>query len=68
MILVDTQIKEAIESGDIVIGDFSEKCLQPASYDMRIGDEGFTSDSKEITDIKKTPDDHAQYGCTRDLS
>ena len=53
MILVDTQIKEAIDSGKIIMENFSENCIQPASYDMRIGEEGFTADSKEITNIKE---------------
>lgn len=53
MILVDTQIKAAIESGEIILENFSENSLQPASYDMRIGEEGFTSDSKVVTNIKE---------------
>lgn len=53
MILVDFQIKEAIQSGEIIMENFSEHCLQPASYDMRIGEEGFTSDSKQVTNIKE---------------
>lgn len=37
MILVDHQIREAVEKHDLVITDFDPKCVQPASYDLRIG-------------------------------
>ena len=37
MILVDEDIKKAVKSGEIELSDFSEKCLQPASYDLRVG-------------------------------
>ena len=36
MILVDHQIRERLNDG-LVIGDFDEAFLQPASYDLRIG-------------------------------
>jgi deoxycytidine triphosphate deaminase len=34
MYLSDVDIKKALESKDIVISDFDEKRLQPASYDI----------------------------------
>jgi len=37
MILVDSQIKELVESDQRFIKDFSEDFLQPATYDLRIG-------------------------------
>ncbi len=37
MFLSDQQIKAAIEVGDITIQDFDEKRLQPASYDILLG-------------------------------
>lgn len=37
MIMVDYQIREAITSGDMIIENFSEDYIQPASYDLRIG-------------------------------
>lgn len=43
MILVDWQIEELVNEGEIEISDFSPECLQPASYDMRVGDEGYTT-------------------------
>lgn len=37
MFLADTDIKKAIGSGAIVMKPFDEKRLQPASYDIRLG-------------------------------
>lgn len=37
MILVDHQIRGAVEKGRIGITNFAPECLQPASYDLRIG-------------------------------
>ena len=38
-LLADIEIKQAIESGEIQIDPFNEiECLQPASYDVRIGE------------------------------
>ena len=36
-ILSDHEIKEATKKKYLVISDFSEKCLQAASYDLRVG-------------------------------
>ena len=37
MILVDHQIKKFVESGALGIANFSDDCLQPATYDLRVG-------------------------------
>jgi|SRR5579859_782623 len=37
MFLSDQQIKAAIKAGDVTIQDFDEKRLQPASYDILLG-------------------------------
>lgn len=37
MILVDHQIHKRVKSGEIGIKNFSPDCVQPASYDLRIG-------------------------------
>lgn len=37
MTLSDVDIKKAIEAGDIRIDNFDEKRLQPASYDLQLG-------------------------------
>ena len=52
MILVDEEIKEAVSNGEVKIIGFSDKCLQPASYDLRVGEEAFTSSSGQIINTK----------------
>lgn len=37
MVLVDSQIREEINSGNLRIDNFDEACVQPATYDLRIG-------------------------------
>lgn len=39
MILSDKRIKEGIENGDIIISDFDKARINPASYDVLLGDE-----------------------------
>lgn len=51
MILSDEEIKQAISKRDISLSDFDEKCLQPATYDLRIGPQGFTTTEKKIIRI-----------------
>lgn len=46
MILVDHQIQAAVNKKEIEIDNFSPDCIQPASYDLRIGDKIYTSTSK----------------------
>ncbi|HEV2815802.1 MAG TPA: dCTP deaminase [Allosphingosinicella sp.] len=52
MILTDTDIKAAIASGDIVIDPFDDRQIQPASIDLRVGDEGATTKHKQRVSIK----------------
>jgi len=52
MILVDESIKKAVDSGEIELSDFSEKCLQPASYDLRVGEEGFMLSAGRVINIQ----------------
>lgn len=53
MILVDEEIKEAVNNGEIEeFTNFSEECLQPASYDLRVGEEGFTTSAGIVINIK----------------
>lgn len=51
MILGDHQIREAMDDGDLVIDEFSERCLQPASYDLRIGAKVLASHSDREIDL-----------------
>ncbi|MHB1012796.1 MAG: dCTP deaminase [Desulfobacteria bacterium] len=53
MILTDGQIREAQQSGEIEIDPFEDKQIQGASYDMRVGEQGATTSSKKIVNIKE---------------
>src|SRR6266849_11067147 len=52
MILTDRQIVEARTKGDIKIEPFEDKQVQPASYDLRVGEQGITTTSKKRVDLK----------------
>lgn len=52
-LLTDIEIKEAIERGEISIENFDkEKCLQPASYDMRVGKRAILSRPVSLEEFK----------------
>jgi len=55
MILTDTDIKAALEAGEIAIAPpgqpYDEGQIQPASIDLRVGDEGATTKHKQRVDI-----------------
>lgn len=51
MILTNGDIKKAISKGELSITDFDEKYLQPATYDARLGFQGFTTTEKKIIRI-----------------
>jgi dCTP deaminase len=53
MLLLDFQIKEALKKGEFKIKNYSANCIEPASYDMRIGPEALTTTSKEIINLKE---------------
>jgi dCTP deaminase len=44
------QIKNVISEGLLTINDYSEDCLEPASYNFRLGNEGITSSRREKED------------------
>lgn len=52
MILTDSQIRKACEIGELKIDPFEDRQVQPASYDLRVGDQGITSSSKKKVDIR----------------
>lgn len=54
MLLTDRQIGEAHENGDIRIEPFDEKQLQPATYDLRVGEQGATTSKKKLENIRET--------------
>lgn len=52
-LLTEIEIKEAIKSGDIEIDPFDEQhCLQPASYDMRLGRKGIITKTVSLEELK----------------
>lgn len=58
MYLCDKDIEKAVKSGDIVLRDFQKKRLQPASYDILLGNKFQILDSAHtefIDPSKKTP-------------
>lgn len=44
MFLADVDIKEAVRKGDIKLEPFNRKALQPASYDIRLGNKFIVND------------------------
>jgi dCTP deaminase len=56
MLMTDTQIIEAVKSGTLLIPDFEKyqkESLQPASYDLHLGPQAFSSRRREIMDISR---------------
>lgn len=51
MFLVDNDIREAIKSGDITLDPFNNAKLQPASYDISLGNKFIITDSHTTTFI-----------------
>jgi dCTP deaminase len=45
MYLSDIDIKQAVKEGDIILTDFDKSRLQPASYDILLGNKFFLTDS-----------------------
>jgi dCTP deaminase len=54
MILTAQQITEAYRRGEIVIEPFREEQVQGATYDLRVGDQGITTSSKKVVNIRET--------------
>ena len=51
MFLSDTDIKKAVKNGDVILRGFDEKRLQPASYDILLGDKFMLTDTHSIDAI-----------------
>lgn len=51
MFLSDVDIRKAVETGAITIRDFDEKRLQPASYDVILGNKFIVTNAHSITAI-----------------
>jgi len=54
MILTDRQIVEAHKNGEILIDPFEDARVEPASYDLRIGEQGITTSGKKVVNLKET--------------
>jgi dCTP deaminase len=54
MILNNKQIEETYLKGDIVIAPYDESQVQAATYDFRVGEQGATTSSKKIVNIRET--------------
>jgi len=50
--VIGAAIKVAVARKELIIHNFSERCVDPASYDMRVGGQGFTTTARTMVDIK----------------
>jgi dCTP deaminase len=53
MLLSDSQIRQSIKDGVFSLEPFEESCLQPASYDLRVGRYAFASSLREKVDLSQ---------------
>jgi dCTP deaminase len=53
MILSAQQISQAYKRGEIVIDPFDEGQVQAASYDLRVGEQGCTTSTKKLVNLKE---------------
>jgi len=47
MLMTNDMIRSAMQGGELRIHSFADSCLQPASYDARLGEEAITSSYRE---------------------
>lgn len=48
-VLCDFEIKKLVDEGTIGLSDFHDDCVQPASYDLRVGKFAYVSSQKQPT-------------------
>ncbi len=53
-ILVDHETQEAVKSGVLKIDPFDDSCLEPATYDLRIGRKSIVTTASRVVDIPPT--------------
>jgi dCTP deaminase len=53
VILSDRQIREAVKGGELSIEPFDERQIQPATYDLRVGEQGITTSTKKLVNIRE---------------
>jgi dCTP deaminase len=49
----DGEIRSAVDNGELGISDFADHCLQPASYDLRIGSPSLRSGDTTEIDVER---------------
>jgi len=54
MILTAQQISDTYRRGDILINPFEENQVQGATYDLRVGEQGATTSTKKLVNIRET--------------
>ena len=64
MYLSDVDIKKAVENGDIIIKDFDEARLQPATYDILLSNKFLVSDTESCFAIDPV---HKIYPKTKEI-
>src|SRR4051794_3755256 len=52
-LMTDAEIREAIEAGDIALDPLAEASLQPASYDLRLGDRAMITRTADVEKLRK---------------
>lgn len=56
MMMTDSDIKAAMQGGELVIENFSEQSLQPSSYDARVGNRALVGGTDTEIDISQKKD------------
>jgi deoxycytidine triphosphate deaminase len=56
-LMTDTQIRESIASGEIAIEPLADDQLQPASYDLRLGDRAIVTKSLDVEKMRHRVED-----------
>lgn len=55
-VLTDGEIREALDAGDIALQPLAEDNIQPASYDLRLGDRAIITKTLEIEKLRERLD------------
>ncbi|MGO9095846.1 MAG: dCTP deaminase domain-containing protein [Bryobacteraceae bacterium] len=53
MMMTDEQIRAAVDAKEILLDPFDPDRVEPASYDVRIGNRAFASSSKDIVNLSE---------------
>lgn len=63
MLMIDSEIKQAIRDGIIGMQNYTEEQVQPSSYDMRIGDRAILSGNEKEISIREEKGIIIKPGC-----